>query len=126
MKQIALFWLLAMAASAGVSAGLRLTNNEVVIADAGRIAAGAFGTARNSADNVQFIYCYSTGAASGGCVARDATGLTRTCTTTSAAQIAIIRALRNDAYVSFRWESSGGTCTRIDTSFGSRFAPKLP
>ena len=126
MKHIAILSVLAVAASASVSAGFRLDSVDVLIVDAGRIASGTVGAARNSTDNMQFIYCYSTGAATGGCMARDATGLTRACTTTSAAQIAVIRSLRNDSYISFSWESTGGACTRIDTSISSRYSPKQP
>lgn len=84
----------------------------VVINDATRVAYGALTDARGSADNRQYIGCWSNNT-SGGCDAVNASGLTRSCSTTDPAMLAVIRSMSDESYVSFRWGTDGSTCSYI-------------
>jgi len=96
---------------------------------AGRDAYGAFGSARNSADAVQNIYCRtfasSTGSESVRCYATNAAGTTVSCFSTSATLVRSAQSMVTDSYVEFAWDASG-ICTSLDVLKGSHLMPKQP
>jgi hypothetical protein len=103
------------------SAGYRAGPYQVTINDAGRWANGGFAEARGSADGNQSIGCYqNTG--SGTCIATNAAGTSRTCTTTNAALIEVIRSLTPESYLYFQWNVDG-TCSYVLVETSSRFKP---
>jgi hypothetical protein len=111
----------ALLASTGVLAGFR-SAQQVVIADAERLANGDLGYVANTADTTQYIGCYSLGV-SGSCYARDRTGLARSCSTSDSTLLAVIRSLNGDSYLTFWWDTSG-RCTSIRVDNGSLQVPK--
>lgn len=104
-------FVVSLAAVTVVHAGARYSF-PVVINDATRVAYGALTDARGSADNRQFIGCWSNNT-SGGCDAVNAGGLTRSCSTTDPAMLAVIRSMSDESYVSFRWAADGSTCAYV-------------
>lgn len=102
---------------------------QVWVDPVGRSAYGSFGSARNSADAVQNIYCRtnasSTGTESVRCYATNSAGTTVTCFSTSATLVRSAQALVADSYVALTWDASG-LCTSIDVLKGSHLAPKDP
>lgn len=113
---------LAILASATAQAGARRVI-EVTVDDTRRQALGALGAAFNSADNTQYIRCYSDSSGVGICTARNALGLLRTCATSNPAIVAMIRALRSDSYVVFNWNTAG-ECSSMVLTNSSRDPPK--
>jgi len=111
----------ALLASTAALAGYRHTL-EVGIDDVGRVAWGDLGYVFNTSDRTQYMGCYNSGT-SGTCYARDRTGLTRTCSTSNAGMLAVIRSLSGDSYLLFYWDASGN-CTSVDVHNGSNTAPK--
>ncbi len=102
------------------SAGARLVY-QVGINDASRFAVGTMADARGSSDNVQTIGCYhNTGFAS--CYATNSAGLSRSCTTTNAALIEVIRSIGSESYLYFQWNTDG-TCSYVFVDNGSRWKP---
>jgi hypothetical protein len=93
----------------------------------GASASGSFGSARNSADSVQYMGCTVASDASGVsgavCFARDSASVTRSCTTSVPEQMAIIRSLGSDSYLAFFWNSAG-QCTSVSVYDGSNMQPK--
>jgi hypothetical protein len=102
---------LSFAAAATAYAGARFTY-PVVINDTNRTAYGALTDARGSADTRQYIGCWSNNA-SGGCDAVNASGLTRSCSTTDPAMLAVIRSMSDESYVAFRWGADSSTCLYV-------------
>ncbi len=111
----------ALLASTAALAGFR-TAQQVVIWDAGRMANGDLGYIHNQPDLTQYMGCYSY-ATAGGCYATDRTGLTRSCSTSDANQLAVIRSLKTDSYLLFYWDTSGH-CMFIEVDNSSATAPK--
>lgn len=99
----------------------------VTIDTVNRNAYGAFGSARNSSDNVQRIYCRTfadtSGAESVRCFATNAAGVGVTCFSTSPTLIRSAQSMVSDSYVYFAWDTSG-VCTNLDVLKGSHLAPK--
>jgi hypothetical protein len=118
-------WTLAFAgallASTAALAGFR-SGEQVYIYDIDRLAHGHLGYVHNTADNTQYIGCYSNQSV-GSCYARDSAGLTRSCTTSDANHIATIRSLSSDSSLYFWWDSSG-YCTNVHVNIGSSSSPK--
>lgn len=85
---------------------------------------GSFGSARNSADNVQYLYCWDFGA-SGQCGARDVQGQFRSCSTNDPVHISTIRGMDDTSYIRVYFDTSG-VCTRIQSLTYSATEPKLP
>lgn len=98
------------------------TGQQVVIADASKMANGELGTVRNSADTVQYIGCTVQGDA-GSCTARNSAGLTRSCSTTETKWLNTMRALDGDSYLTFKWDANG-KCTYVSVQNSSTSAPK--
>ena len=92
---------------------------------------GSAGTARNSADANQYVYCglaAGPGILIGLCAAHDASATTQTvtCTTTNSDIIGPIRAMSSDSYVRVTWDPSSGSCTSVSVTNGSNYDPKEP
>jgi hypothetical protein len=86
---------------------------------------GSLGSARNSADTVQSIGCYTHGSGAT-CYATDARGQSGSCTTTNAAHLAAIHSMNNDAHLLFAWENGGdGHCEFVIVRNYSYLAPKV-
>lgn len=119
--KIALGLALALFATGPAFAGARVGPYTVTINDASRIAYGAFADARATADTQQWIGCYYN-ASSGSCAATNAAGTSRTCTTTNAALLEVIRTLTPESYVYFQWNTDG-TCSYVLVENSSRFKP---
>src|SRR5437868_10009234 len=81
-----------------VHAGLKF-NTPVSVDAAARRGLGALGSARASADAIQYIYCYAVHgvSASAFCVARDAASTTVSCFTTDPAKVAIVSAMTSSS-----------------------------
>lgn len=109
-------------------AGLK-TAFSVTINTTARTAYGQFGTARNSSDTIQRIYCRTNASSSGTeyvqCFATDLSGTYVSCYSNSAALVRSAQSIITDAYVEFDWDASS-TCTEIDVLKGSHLAPKQP
>jgi len=114
---------LAMGVLASAFAGNK-TSYEVVISTTGikPYASGDLGYVRNTADFTQYIGCETT-ATLGGCYAVNAAGLYKSCTTTDAALIDLIRSINGDGNLFFSWNPDG-TCKGIRVRNDSLAAPK--
>jgi len=113
-------------------------NYEVIVNTTTRHAEGSVGSARNSSDGVQYLYCsiqigfnfpnsYQIA-----CGARDSVGHTVSCTHTSGGNELYIDALfaaassvSGDSYVSFDADTAGD-CRNLYVENGSPEAPKAP
>jgi hypothetical protein len=106
---------------AGVKSDVPVTADPV-----NRFGRGALGTARNSADAVQYIYCYVGHSVSynGFCSAHDTAGNTVSCFTTDPNKVAIIAAMTGSSYVFFSYDVNG-TCTNVLVENASFFPPMV-
>ncbi|WP_375756288.1 hypothetical protein [Corallococcus exercitus] len=86
---------------------------------------GSMGTARNSADSNQNLYCYISSSGYGVCMATDAAGTNASCFTNNAGMVSVINSLNSDSYVQISYDSAG-TCTSILVGTGSHHDPKQP
>jgi len=111
--------LIGLAATA--SAGLRWAY-PVFISDSSRYAVGTLSDARASADSVQYIGCYHNSSNNASCYATNASGLSRSCSTSNPAHLTVIRSIGAESYVYFQWNTDG-TCNYILVDNGSRFKP---
>jgi hypothetical protein len=106
-------------------AGIR-SNVLVTIDDNAKVAQGALGASFNSNDNNQYIGCY-TFSGHGMCFAQNAAGVTRTCATSDAENIAVIRSLSGDALLRFEWDDAGNCRPGgISVAHWSYSRPKKP
>jgi hypothetical protein len=121
---------LAIALSAGLAtsvswAGMRSISS-VYVTTTNRYAAGSLGSARNSADSMQYIGCETTAtdaSAYVSCVARNSAGTAAYCYSTSSNLVAAARAINGDAHLSFNWNDQG-ECTQIRATSSSQYEPK--
>jgi hypothetical protein len=95
-----------------------------------RKAHGSFGSARNSADANQFIFCYVdafVGSLSLSCRAANNASppVDVSCTSTNTALIGNVQKLSTDADVTFTWDTSGH-CTSVLIDRASKWEPKKP
>lgn len=94
-----------------------------------RTAFGAMGTARNSADAVQNIYCRTFADVSIGesvrCFATNSTGVTASCYSFSPVLVRSIQSASDTSYIYFAWDAAG-ICQTIDVLKGSHLEPKAP
>ena len=118
--------------SAGVAhAGLKtfFGANVVKNADGSGRANGSMGTARNSANNIEYVSCYAQGFSTGNphaaCIVRDSASEVGICHATTDAQLNAIRSASTDSYVYFEWDTTGA-CTYIYVSHSSTYEPKAP
>lgn len=90
---------------------------------------GPMGTARNSADNTQYMGCelYATAAYSQVvCSARDAAGTTYVCYTQSEEMKKAVTAMTDNAHIVFNFAASDPSqCTSITVKSSSRYAPPV-
>lgn len=103
-------------------------NFYVTIDSVGRTAYGAQGSARNTADTVQRIYCRtfaSTGGESVSCFATNnaSPAVYVSCSTTNLTLVRSAQSVSDDAYIYFAWNANG-QCTAIDVLKGSHLPPK--
>ncbi len=101
----------------------------VYVEPTSRYAYGSLGSARNSADTVQYIGCYisaySNGAEYVGCFARNAANTYVSCSSSVPQIINAVRALGGDGYLYFDYDASGA-CTSVDVRQVSYFVPRIP
>ena len=116
---------------AGVASGSALGGTKVTgvvqVDTQNRHAFGSVGSARNSADSVQYIGCtvfsYSDGTASAWCGGRDANYGYGACTTSVPALVDQARNLKGDSYLNVYWDSNYA-CTSIEVRNHSYYEPK--
>ncbi|NOK17577.1 hypothetical protein [Corallococcus carmarthensis] len=126
MKKTGMMWGLcvAMGLSAISFAGERFSSS-VFVNTTTRAFSGNLGTARNSSDGVQYLWCSTVSTGAGFCYAKDASGVAASCSTSDAEMVATIRALNSDSNLQVSYDSTG-TCTFIWVSTGSHFETKGP
>jgi hypothetical protein len=130
MRMQAMTWMKAVVAvtvlaGAGAFAGERLIL-PVVIDTVNRKAEGAIGSARNSADTVQYLGCSVSATTTGTsiqCVARNAAGTQVQCNTSSPNLINAALSIQTDNYLRFDWDATGA-CTAITLHKYSFYEPK--
>jgi hypothetical protein len=92
---------------------------------------GNLSAARNSADTTQYIYCNASTAATyinAYCIARDAAGISGSCTidpNTSPAMIQLLSHVTVNSSIFFMWNASG-FCTNLQVTNESYSPPKNP
>lgn len=123
---IAIGALTTLALSTAALAGLKQNQNVTywpgVFLDVGY---GFLGTARNSADAVQQIGCFSSGG-SATCSGTTATGQSFSCSTSSPTQLAAIHSMTEDSYLLFGWDNATGICEFVYVRNMSYTPPKKP
>jgi hypothetical protein len=112
-------------------AGLKSEENvSVTVSGSSATAAGAVGTARASADTVQFIRCTVQGFATSNsifCSARSAAGTNFSCTAnglTNPARAIAVAAMSEGSRLFIA--ANNGECTQIDVTNSSANKPKVP
>jgi len=106
-------------------AGMK-TQQQVVVNEAQSSAWGDLGYARNSTNTTEYIGCYIIGSGNQGngiCTARNAAGVTRSCSTQVSAYLYTITAINSDSFVQFKWNASG-QCTMLIVETNSTLMPK--
>ena len=126
MKWLVFFGIGAM--STPSLAGLRL-DEPVLVNMAIREALGSIGSARNSADSVQYIGCSIEADSSTdpliACFATDETGTSALCTSSSPRLVAAVQAITSLSFIDFQWDSDQ-SCTFVyvvNASFNPPLAP---
>lgn len=117
---------LGMAASAATALAGLTANQTVTVNPITRVAQGALGSARNSADNIQFIGCTVTDAAGVAfvtCSARGPGGNFATCTSNDPGKVAAASSINSDSFVLFRYNAQGA-CTFLSVSTFSQYPTK--
>ena len=118
-------WLFVAALGGVAYAGFKQEQNVSVTATT---ASGSIGTARNSADTVQFIKCTIQGFTASNsvfCSARNSAGTSFSCTANGNATLANAVAAIGVGSRLFIVQS-GGACTQIDVTNGSDWKPAVP
>ncbi|WP_257462354.1 hypothetical protein [Archangium lipolyticum] len=106
------------------------SSQQVVVDVTNRHAQGSLGGARNSADSMQYIGCYTQSVSPfttiiGQCYARDASGTYVSCSSTAPGFVNMVQSLNGDSDIAFGWDASN-TCTSIIIFNTSDNAPKNP
>ena len=108
------------------TAGERIASEVLVVAGG---AHGSFGSARNSSDSDQFMYCsvavYGNGPATATCGAGGADGNVGYCVTSNNILVQAAAALKTDSYILLQWHDNG-ECYVVSASNGSLAVPKAP
>ena len=106
--------ILALAMSVQLVPALGITgtmvSGQVYIDTASQVFTGALGSALHSADNTQFIGCYTTGT-SVYCQARNASGTLVNCATSNPNHIEALKAMGDDSRIYVRYDA--GACTTL-------------
>ncbi|MBZ4377396.1 hypothetical protein [Corallococcus sp. AS-1-6] len=101
----------------------------VSINSTARTAYGAMGTARNSADTTQNIYCRTFSDVTAGesvrCFANNSAGVYVSCYSSAPALVRSVQSANDSAYLYFAWDAAG-VCQTIDVLKGSHLEPKAP
>lgn len=102
------------------------TNTAVYIATSWGFAEGGLSSARYSSNGLEYISCdsYSSGYLT--CSARDASGVSAYCstsTTSSPAFAGAIAGMNSASFVAFWWDTTSGACTNILLRNGSNYLP---
>ncbi len=108
------------------SAGAKITTT-VTVDTANRTFSGSLGSARNSSNSVEYVYCdafTSVGSVSATCGARNSAGVSAVCSTNDAALVTAIGTITTDSYVRVSY-SATGTCSSIRVVNSSQHAPKV-
>jgi hypothetical protein len=125
-ERLVLFGIVAM--SSPSLAGLRI-DEPVVVNMAIREALGSIGSARNSADSVQFIGCSIEADSSTdpmiACFATDEIGTSVLCTSSSPKLVAAVQAITSLSFIDFQWDSDGN-CTFVYVDSASFNPPRAP
>ena len=95
-----------------------------------RTATGSIGSARNSADSVQYIECQTSvnpGATSAGvsCRAKNASGVSYSCYSFNPLIVAVAQSIGPASWIEFVGDASG-VCTLIAVNNSSQSEPPLP
>jgi len=114
--------IVAVTLSSNAFSGLKAINNVIVGAS---YFYGAFGTARNSADTVQYIGCWDYGN-SARCFARNSASTAKSCSTTDPNHLAVIRGLVDSTYIYVNFNTTTGACTNVYSYNNSFWEPKQP
>jgi hypothetical protein len=85
-------------------------------------ATGHLGYVRNTPDQVQYIGC-QVSTTLGSCYAVNSAGFAASCSTTDPATLELIRSLKGDSGLYFRWDANGN-CMSILVRNDSMVAPK--
>lgn len=105
---------LATAASAGQRAVVPVTIDFKEV-----FAVGVLADARSTPDANQYIGCETTWTR-GSCIARDANGMSVSCSTRDPDQLAIMRSLGSESFLIFGWNKDG-TCSNLQVYNSSAF-----
>jgi hypothetical protein len=84
---------------------------------------GCFGSVRNSADNIQFLYCADFGNHAL-CYARDDDGAVGACTTNNPTHLNVIRGMDDSSYIHLTFNAAG-QCTSVRSYNYSVAEPKV-
>lgn len=95
----------------------------VVVDAVGMFAYGDLSYSHNTPNVIEYIGCNSNGA-NAVCIARNAAGLTRSCTTANPAHLDVIHSLGTDSNLTFRWNAAGA-CTNVTVLNSSLTVPKV-
>lgn len=107
------------------------SNHPVQVDAKARFASGSLGSARNSADDQQYIGCYLYAFSTmtspvGVCVANPASGDSGSCYFQDKPDfVALVQSLASDSWMYFQWDESGA-CTGIQVDKFSQYEPKQP
>ena len=125
-------WMAAAAVATVLAGPLALAGERlvlpVVINTVTRRAEGAIGSARNSADVVQYIGCSISATTVGtsiNCVARNAAGTQVSCASTSPNLVTAALSIQTDDFLRFDYDTVG-QCTAITLHKYSFYEPKAP
>ncbi len=114
----------AVALLAGAAWAGKVTTSQVVVDSVNQSAWGAVRSARSSADNFQFMRCftdYTPGVGTSmGCQAQNATGQQGACYSADPEFVALARSVNDTSYVIFFWDANG-YCTRMRLMHSSEF-----
>ncbi len=125
---------LAIATTGAAQAGAKFSY-EVRVDPVEKYATGAVGSARNSSDARQEIYCrvvvdsQVTAGSYVACGARDAAGVRAYCQSKRVEFARAAQAVNSDSEIFFKWKTVAGSeneCVYIDVANGSPYAPKAP
>lgn len=119
---------LAALAIGGLAFGGARSTWEVYVDTTSHYAQGSLGSARNSADSMQYIGCSAENDYIY-CSARNVSGTWVHCDAYSSAMAATVRAIGSDGFVQFYWtpgSPTSGTCSSVQVNHYSYLAPKAP
>jgi hypothetical protein len=119
--------LVAMSAAASAGAKWTYTISAVDLGGGYKIVWGSMGSARNSADSIQYLSCEVSTNVSGNysnvyCYAREASGVYTSCFSSNDKAIATVGTITDSSYINFTVDPNGN-CTGITVRAASYLAP---